>query len=233
MNTGEVNISSDLWGVGVVLYEMLTGRAYFEAESGPKLEHTIRNYAAVRPLPVEWPEALRQIVARALDPSPAARYETAAEFAEAIKRFRNGQTDTAETRRWTAPGPDPEATRRVSQDIGATARAQGWTPVPPVSGTHEADATRRTMRGQGPAAPIPRAWPLPNMQAPVRKRTPAARLLRAISIFLLIVFIGVASFLASQYIVWRDARQLAHDLDSEKQQNLDAAWQQYTKLASR
>ena len=33
--------------------------------------------------------------------------------------------------------------------------------------------------------------------------------------------------------MWRDARQLAHDLDSEKQQNLDAAWQQYTKLASR
>ena len=48
MNTGEVDISSDLWGVGVVLYEMLTGHAYFEAESGPKLEHLIRNYAVVR-----------------------------------------------------------------------------------------------------------------------------------------------------------------------------------------
>jgi hypothetical protein len=34
-------------------------------------------------------------------------------------------------------------------------------------------------------------------------------------------------------MVWRDAGQLARDVASEKQQNLDAAWQQYTKLQSR
>jgi hypothetical protein len=33
--------------------------------------------------------------------------------------------------------------------------------------------------------------------------------------------------------VWRNAQQLAHDLESEKQQNLDAAWQEYAKLSSR
>ena len=179
MKTGEVDISSDLWGVGVVLYELLTGHAYFEAESGPKLEHMIRNYVVVRPLPVDWPEPLRQIVARALDPNPAARYQTAAEFADAINRFRNGLTDTAETRRWAAPGPDPEATRRVSQGNGTTARTQGWIPVPPVSGSPEADATRRTARAQSPPAANPNAWPLPNMHQPARRRTPAARLLRA------------------------------------------------------
>jgi len=233
MKTGEVDISSDLWGVGVVLYELLTGHAYFEAESGPKLEHMIRNYAEVRPLPLDWPEPLRQIVARAVDPNPAGRYQTAAEFADAIHRFRNGMTDTAETRRWTAPGADPEPTRRVSQGNGTTARTQGWTPFPPVSGSPEADATRRTIPPPSPSAGNPNAWPLPNMHQPVRRRTPAARLLRGVSIFLLIVFIGVASFVVSQYMTWRGAQQLAHDLDSEKQQNLDAAWQQYTKLASR
>jgi hypothetical protein len=34
-------------------------------------------------------------------------------------------------------------------------------------------------------------------------------------------------------MVWRNARQLAHDVESERQQNLDIAWQEYTKLASR
>jgi Protein kinase domain len=234
MKTGEVDISSDLWGVGVVLYELLTGHAYFEAESGPKLEHLIRNYMVVRPLPVDWPEPLRLVVAGALDPNPAARYQTAAEFAGAINRFRNGDTDTAETRRTAAPGPDPEATRRVFQGNGTTARTQGWVPVPPISNSPEPDATRRTVRAQSPPAANPNAaWPLPNMPPPARRRTPVAKLLRAISIFLLVAFIGVASFVVSQYMVWRDARQLAHDLDSEKQQNLDAAWQHYAKLASR
>jgi serine/threonine protein kinase len=232
MKTGEVDISSDLWGVGVVLYELLTGHPYFEAESGPKLEHLIRNYAAVRPLPGDWPEPLRQVVARALDPHPAVRYQTAAEFADAISRFRNGQTDTAETRRWTAAGPDPESTRRVFQGNGTTARAQGWIPVAPVSSSPEAQATRRTVRAQSPPGANPNAWQ-PNMNRPARRRTPVGNLLRAISIFLLLVFIGVGSFVVSQYLVWRDARQLAHDLDSEKQQNLDIAWQYYAKLDSR
>lgn len=233
MKTGEVDISSDLWGVGVVLYELLTGRAYFEADSGPKLEHLIRNYAAVRPLPADWPEALRLVVARALDPNSGARYQTAAEFADAIKRLKNGQTDTAETRRWSAPGPDPEATRRISEGNGTTLRTTGWTPVPPVGYGPGADATRRTVRTPNPPAPGPNAWPVPNFHPPQRKRTVVAKLLRAISIFLLVVFIGVASFVVSQYFVWRDARQLAHDLDSEKQQNVDAAWVHYEKLASR
>lgn len=234
MKTGEVDISSDLWGAGVVLYELLTGHAYFEAESGPKLENLIRNYAVVRPLPADWPEPLRQIVARALDPDPAARYQSAAEFADAISRFRNGQTDTAETRRWAAPGPDPETTRRVSPVNGATARSQGWIPVAPVYDSRAVEATRRTVRAPNPAsAAPPNAWRPLSVQPLPRKRTLAGRLLRVIAIVLLVVFIGVASFVVSQYLVWRDARQLAHDLNSERQQNLDVAWQHYSKLASR
>jgi serine/threonine protein kinase len=233
MKTGAVDISSDLWGVGVVLYELLTGHAYFQAESGPKLELQIRNYAVMRPLPTDWPEPLRQLVARALDPNPAARYQTAAEFAEAISRFRNGHTDAGETRRTTAPGLDPEATRRVFQGNSTTARAQGWVPVPPLAGNPLPEVTRRTVHAQSNPVASPKAWSLPAMHPPPRRRTTVSRLLRAISIFLLVVFIAVASFGISQYIVWRDARQLAHDLESEKQQNLDAAWQQYAKLASK
>ncbi len=237
MKTGEVDISSDLWGVGVVLYEMLTGHAYFEADSGPRLEHLIRNYAAVRPLPSDWPERLRWLVARALDPNPAARYQTAAEFADALSRLRSGKTDTAETRRWAAPPADAEPTRRVAQDNGmpgngATASAQGWTTVPPVAGSAAAEATRRTVRPQSSPAPNPSVWSMPTPHLPARKPTTVSRLLRAIAIFLFIVIIGVGTFVLNQYMVWRSARQLAHDVQSERQQNLDTAWQQYTRLAS-
>jgi hypothetical protein len=39
--------------------------------------------------------------------------------------------------------------------------------------------------------------------------------------------------LVNEYLVWGSAHQLARDLSSEKQQNLDAAWKQYQKLSSR
>jgi hypothetical protein len=37
----------------------------------------------------------------------------------------------------------------------------------------------------------------------------------------------------NEYLVWGSAHQLARDLSSEKQQNLDAAWKEYQKLSSR
>ncbi len=38
LNTGEVTVSSDLWGVAVVLYEMIARHPYFEGDSGARLE---------------------------------------------------------------------------------------------------------------------------------------------------------------------------------------------------
>lgn len=234
MQTGEVDISSDLWGVGVVLYEVLTGHPYFAADSGPKLEHMIRNYQQLRPLPVDWPEALRQIVAQALDPNPEARYKTAAEFAGALERFRNGGA-------WTAAAPDAEATRRVSQGGDATVRTQRpvssssvpFSPVIISPAPPEAEATRRTTREKSLPAATPNAGRFPGLVPFVRRRTFLGSLLRILAIFLILIFLGIGSFFVSQYIVWRDGGQLARDLESEKQQNLDAAWQQYAKLEAR
>ena len=217
MRTGEVDISSDLWGAGVVLYEVLAGHPYFEAENGAKLEHMVRNYQQLRPLPADWPEPLRQTVARALSPNPEVRFKTAAEFAAALQNFRNG----------LAAAPDTEATRRVSQNSDATVRTHQSVPFTPVFPMGEAEATRRTAREQKP--PSVKPWKGPR----VRIRTPLSGLLRILVILVLILVLGVAYFFVSQYMVWQDAGQLARNLESEKQHNLDAAWQQYAKLASR
>lgn len=233
LNTGEVDVSSDLWGVAVVFYEILTGHPYFEAESVPKLEHMIRNYRQVRPLPIEWPEPLRQIVARALHPDPQARYQTAAEFVEAIKRFRNGTANTPDPQGWTpVPAVDPEATRRVFPGNGAATGTRRSIPFSAV-GAPAQEQTRRTMRGQSPPPVQPNPKHFPGASPLPRRRSTAANLLRIIAIFFLILFLGAGTFAVSQYFVWQNARQLAHDLESEKQQNLDAAWQEYAKLSSR
>ena len=58
-------------------------------------------------------------------------------------------------------------------------------------------------------------------------------LLRTIGAFFLAVVLFLVYLVVNEYLVWGSAHQLARDLSSEKQQNLDAAWRDYQKLSSR
>jgi hypothetical protein len=58
-------------------------------------------------------------------------------------------------------------------------------------------------------------------------------LLRTIGVLILVVTLFPLYLLVNEYLVWGSAHQLARDLSSEKQQNLDAAWKQYQKLSAR
>lgn len=212
--TGEVDAGADLWAAGVMLYEMIANRPYFQAESSPKLDHLIRSYNHVLPLPEAAPPPLRNILSRALHPDQRARYQTAAAFAADLQAFRNGQF---------VFGPaDTEATRRVALADDATrrtSRPQPAAPSPPL------DATRKTV--QPPWTPV--HVPL----APRRRLSPARAVLRTIAAFFLAVIVFIVYLVVNEYMVWGSAHQLARDLSSEKQRNLDAAWRDYRKLSSR
>jgi len=72
----EVTSSSDLWSLGVVLYEMLTGQRPFEADYEASLVYSILNdnpksLCTLRP---EVPENVQKVVMRLLEKDPAARY---------------------------------------------------------------------------------------------------------------------------------------------------------------
>ena len=212
--TGEVDVGADLWAAGVMLFEMLAGHPYFQAENGPKLDHLIRSYNRMLPLPEAFPPTLRNILERALHPDPQVRYQTAAAFAADMQAFRNGQA--------VAGPPDAEATRRVPQNDDATKRTSR--PQPPAP-AQPVDATRKTV--QAPWTPIQ------NQQMARRRPSAARTLLRTIGAFFLAVFLLITYVVVNEYLVWGSAHQLARDLSSEKQQNLDAAWRDYRKLSSR
>ena len=83
----EADARSDVWALGIVMYEMLAGSVPFRGTYPEATFHAIKNeplpsLRAVRP---EVPETLERIVMRALDKDPAKRFQTAREPARDLK----------------------------------------------------------------------------------------------------------------------------------------------------
>ncbi|MET0753520.1 MAG: protein kinase, partial [Pyrinomonadaceae bacterium] len=83
---GKRNAQTDIWSVGVILYQMLAGRLPFSQNSQGELLAAII-MREPEPPPATTPPALRQILAKALAKQPVARYKSAREMREDLNRF--------------------------------------------------------------------------------------------------------------------------------------------------
>jgi serine/threonine-protein kinase len=85
----KVDGRSDLFSLGVMLYQMLSGSLPFKADSMASLMFKITNEEAadVRTIRAEIPEALSAVINKALIKDADQRFQTGAEFANALKVF--------------------------------------------------------------------------------------------------------------------------------------------------
>jgi non-specific serine/threonine protein kinase len=86
---GVTDARTDIWALGVLLYEMASGSKPFTAASMPELFSSILRDAP-QPLPGSVPAELRSVIERCLQKWPEDRYQQAADVGAALEGVRAG-----------------------------------------------------------------------------------------------------------------------------------------------
>jgi eukaryotic-like serine/threonine-protein kinase len=159
VEAGPVDGRTDLYALGVVLYEMLCGRVPFEGDSSSSTALARLHSDPQRPRLVKpgIPRELEAVTMRLLARSPDARYATATEARAALLGAGADDNPTSDDATVVESGPGP--TRSV-----ATAGAAGQLPPPPLG----PPTPLGTAAVQGPGAPVrfaetERRWLVPTL----------------------------------------------------------------------
>jgi len=83
----DIDVRSDIFSVGVVLYEMLAGQKPFPGDSVVSITYAITNKEPDQPAQI--PHGLWQVISKALDKSPSMRYSNTVEMLQALQTAKD------------------------------------------------------------------------------------------------------------------------------------------------
>lgn len=189
----EATPATDVYALGVVLYQFLTGRLPYEGSSLAELAVRQQNE---KPLPPdtynsEVPETLGAAVLRALEGDPSRRYASAGELAAGLRLGMEGGDVTLPLETGTAAtnvlGGETAATRHMGRDTAQTE----YRPAP-----------SQTRRPAPRVAPAPAPASAPRAAAPPHRRGGFSRFVRFVLAAVALVL--VAAVVATAVIVTTD-----------------------------
>ncbi len=162
---GNIDGRSDLFSVGCVLYEMITGKKAFRGESITALIFKIITEEPV-PLREELPnvdEAMTRIIAKALAKAPETRYQSGQELAEDLLALTRGESMPTVRQAEVATAVSPP---------GAATLASAATALRPSSSTQPLHAHTQPVSSPGAAA-APTLTPAARTQVAAQVARPA------------------------------------------------------------